>query len=133
MASHDELMCNFFAQADALACGKTMEECAADGDTEELQPHKAFSGNRPSMSILVSELTPFKLGQLLVLYEHRVAVQGMVWNINSFDQWGVQLGKVLAGTVRTQLVASRADADAPIEGFNPSSASMLQFYLNQSK
>ena len=133
MASHDELMSNFFAQPDALACGKTMEECAADGDSEDLQAHKAFSGNRPSMSILVSELSPFKLGQLLVLYEHRVAVQGAVWNINSFDQWGVQLGKVLAGTVRKQLMASRADADAAIEGFNPSSASMLQFYLAKGK
>ena len=121
-SNHDELMCNFFAQPDALAVGKVSED-----------PHKAFPGDRPSLSLLFEAVTPRSMGSLLALYEHRVAVQGWVWGINSFDQWGVQLGKVLAGTVRKQLMASRADADAAIEGFNPSSSSMLEFYLAQGK
>jgi glucose-6-phosphate isomerase len=119
VSGHDELMSNFFAQPDALAMGKTQAECAAEGDAPELQMHKVFPGNRPSMSLLIPSHSPFHLGQLLVLYEHRVAVQGFVWGINSFDQWGVQLGKVLAKTARVQLQASRDDK-APVKGFNAS-------------
>ena len=119
VSSHDELMSNFFAQPDALAMCKTQEECAQEGVPAELQMHKMFPGNRPSMSLLIPDHKPFNLGQLLVLYEHRVAVQGFIWGINSFDQWGVQLGKVLAKTARVQLQASR-DKKAPVEGFNPS-------------
>uniref|UniRef100_A0A7S2RXP7 Glucose-6-phosphate isomerase n=1 Tax=Rhizochromulina marina TaxID=1034831 RepID=A0A7S2RXP7_9STRA len=130
VSNHDELMSNFFAQPDALAVGKTAAECAAEGVPESLQTHMAFSGNRPSLSLLVQDLSPFELGKLLALYEHRVAVQGFVWGINSFDQWGVQLGKVLAKAARTQLAASRTGQ--PISGFNGSTTRMMQKYLEQS-
>ena len=129
VSNHDELMSNFFAQPDALAYGKTIEELKNAGVPPELHTHKEFEGNRPSLSLLLPELTPFSCGQLLALYEHRVAVQGFVWGINSFDQWGVELGKALAGGVRKQLNASRADAGAPIQGFNPSTAAMLARYV----
>jgi len=124
-------MSNFFAQPDALAMGKTQEECAQEGVPAELQMHKMFPGNRPSMSLLIPDHKPFNLGQLLVLYEHRVAVQGFIWGINSFDQWGVQLGKVLAKTARVQLQASR-DKKAPVEGFNPSTTALMAHYLASS-
>jgi len=107
VANHDELMSNFFAQPDALAMGKTLSELEQEGVSEALREHKAFSGNRPSNSILMSKLDAFAVGQLLVMYEHRTAVQGFVWGINSFDQWGVELGKVLANKVRKQLTSSR--------------------------
>lgn len=129
--SHDELMSNFFAQPDALAVGKTKEECAAEGDSELLQSHKMFPGNRPSMSLLVPSLDAFCLGQLLAIYEHRVAVEGFVWDINSFDQWGVQLGKVLASKARDQLVASRANQQ-PVQGFNSSTSRLMDHYLSKS-
>jgi len=96
MKNHQELMCNYFAQADALAMGKTEEEVKAEGITGPLVNHKVFPGDRPSLLILFQKLTPFTCGQLLSLYEHRVAVEGFIWGINSFDQWGVELGKVLA-------------------------------------
>jgi len=94
--NHQELMCNYFAQADALAMGKTEDEVKAEGVAENLIQHKVFPGNRPSLLILFEKLTPYTCGQLLALYEHRVAVEGFIWGINSFDQWGVELGKVLA-------------------------------------
>lgn len=104
VSNHDELMSNFFAQPDALAMGKTEAQLAKEGVPEALRPHKTFPGNRPSLSLLfLGSLTPRACGQLLALYEHRVAVQGFVWNINSFDQWGVELGKVLAANVRSTL------------------------------
>lgn len=84
------------AQADALALGKTPVELRASGVPDHLIPHKTFTGNRPSLSMLVKQLDAYSVGQLLALYEHRVAVQGFIWNINSFDQWGVELGKVRA-------------------------------------
>lgn len=93
-------MCNFFAQADALAVGKSAIELRAEGVPDSLIPHKTFTGNRPSLSLLLPQLDAFAVGQLLALYEHRVGVQGFVWGINSFDQWGVELGKVLAGKAR---------------------------------
>jgi len=108
VSNHDELMSNFFAQPDALALGKTAEELKAEGEKEELIAHKTFPGDRPSLSLLIPECSPFYLGQLLALYEHRTAVQGWVWDINSFDQWGVQLGKVLGVQVRTYLQDARA-------------------------
>jgi len=132
VASHDELMSNFFAQPDALAYGKTKEECAAEDIPENLQMHMVFSGNRPSLSLLIPSHDPFHLGQLLALYEHRVAVQGFVWNINSFDQWGVQLGKVLAKTVRDQLSASRDQKEAVSKDFNPSTSALMGHYLASS-
>merc|ERR1712187_244303 len=107
VANHDELMSNFFAQPDALALGKTADELKADGVAENLIPHKTFTGDKPSLSLLLPIASPFWLGQLLALYEHRTAVQGWVWGINSFDQWGVELGKVLAKEVRTYLGAAR--------------------------
>jgi hypothetical protein len=107
VSNHDELMSNFFAQPDALAQGKTLDEalaeCREKGDPAELAPHKVFPGNRPTNVLLWDQLTPFTAGQLLALYEHRTAVQGFVWGINSFDQWGVELGKVMAGNVRDQI------------------------------
>jgi glucose-6-phosphate isomerase len=94
VSNHDELMCNFFAQPDALAVGKRVEELIAEGVPAALHPHKEFPGNRPSLSLLFPLLSARTCGQLLALYEHRVAVQGFIWGINSFDQWGVELGKV---------------------------------------
>lgn len=103
VAQHDLLMANFFAQTQALAFGKTPEEVRAEGVAEELVPHKTFQGNHPTTTILADALTPSVLGQLIALYEHKVFVQGAVWNIDSFDQWGVELGKVLAKRIEPVL------------------------------
>ncbi|QGV82858.1 glucose-6-phosphate isomerase [Streptomyces ficellus] len=103
VAQHDLLMANFFAQTQALAFGKTPDEVRAEGVAEELVPHKTFRGNHPTTTILADELTPAVLGQLIALYEHKVFVQGAVWNIDSFDQWGVELGKVLAKKIEPVL------------------------------
>lgn len=102
---HAKLMANFVAQTEALAFGKTAQECRAEGVPEELVPHKTFAGNRPTNTLLADELTPATLGALIALYEHKVFTQGILWNIYSFDQWGVQLGKVLAGRVLKELKA----------------------------
>jgi glucose-6-phosphate isomerase len=102
-AQHDLLMANFFAQTQALAFGKTPEEVRAEGVPEELVPHKTFRGDHPTTTILAPALTPSVLGQLVALYEHKVFVQGAIWNIDSFDQWGVELGKVLAKRVEPAL------------------------------
>jgi glucose-6-phosphate isomerase len=93
---HDLLMSNLFAQTEALAFGKTAAEVAAEGTPAELVPHRVFEGNRPTNTILARRLTPATLGALVALYEHSVFVQGVIWNIDSFDQWGVELGKALA-------------------------------------
>ena len=106
---HDKLMANFFAQTEALAFGKTADECRAEGDPEELVPFKTFEGNKPTNTLLADELTPETLGALVALYEHKVFVQGVIWNIYSFDQWGVQLGKVLAKNVLKDLTAERPE------------------------
>ncbi|MEU8676541.1 glucose-6-phosphate isomerase [Streptomyces sp. NPDC048560] len=103
VAQHDLLMANFFAQTQALAFGKTPDEVRAEGVPEELVPHKTFRGNHPTTTILADRLTPSVLGQLIALYEHKVFVQGAVWNIDSFDQWGVELGKVLAKKIEPVL------------------------------
>ncbi|KAG7533051.1 Phosphoglucose isomerase (PGI) [Arabidopsis thaliana x Arabidopsis arenosa] len=131
VSNHDELMSNFFAQPDALAYGKTPEQLQKENVSENLIPHKTFSGNRPSLSLLLPELTAYNVGQLLAIYEHRVAVQGFVWGINSFDQWGVELGKVLATQVRKQLHSSRTQGTA-LEGFNYSTTTLLKRYLETS-
>eukprot|EP00179_Madagascaria_erythrocladioides_P001452 CAMPEP_0198315900 /NCGR_PEP_ID=MMETSP1450-20131203/5993_1 /TAXON_ID=753684 ORGANISM="Madagascaria erythrocladiodes, Strain CCMP3234" /NCGR_SAMPLE_ID=MMETSP1450 /ASSEMBLY_ACC=CAM_ASM_001115 /LENGTH=559 /DNA_ID=CAMNT_0044019027 /DNA_START=55 /DNA_END=1734 /DNA_ORIENTATION=+ len=128
VTNHEELMSNFFAQPDALAYGKTAEEVRAEGVAEELVPHKVFSGNRPSSSMLLPELDAYRLGQLLAIFEHRTAVEGFVWEINSFDQWGVELGKVLAKQVRSQISAHRAEGKE-ISGFNPSTTFLLSRFL----
>lgn len=106
---HDKLMANFFAQTEALAFGKTADECRAEGVPEKLVPHKTFEGNRPTNTLLANELTPETFGALIALYEHKVFTQGIIWNIFSFDQWGVQLGKVLAGKILKEF-----NSDAPL-------------------
>ena len=100
---HDLLMANVFAQTEALAFGKTLEQVLAEGVDPALAPHRVFDGNRPTSTILADRLTPRTLGSLIALYEHKVFVQGAVWNINSFDQWGVELGKVLAKKIAGEL------------------------------
>lgn len=128
VSNHDELMSNFFAQPDALARGKSIDDLKAEGVPEHLLTHKEFPGNRPSISLLFPKLDAFTTGQLLALYEHRTVVQGAIWGVNSFDQWGVELGKVLAKQVRSQLQASRT-SNAPVQGFNSATSAMLTKYL----
>jgi len=105
---HDILLANVFAQAEALAFGKTAEEVKAEGTPDWLVPHRVFEGNRPSNVILADRLTPEVLGQLVALYEHSVFTQGAIWNIDSFDQWGVELGKVLAQRIVPELEGKTA-------------------------
>ncbi|XP_074264580.1 glucose-6-phosphate isomerase, cytosolic [Silene latifolia] len=131
VSNHDELMSNFFAQPDALAYGKTPEQLQKENVSPHLVPHKTFTGNRPSVSLLLPSLTAYHVGQLLAIYEHRIAVEGFIWGINSFDQWGVELGKSLASQVRKQLNASRTKGD-PISGFNFSTTTVLTRYLQAS-
>ncbi|MEO8479209.1 MAG: glucose-6-phosphate isomerase [Gemmatimonadota bacterium] len=100
---HDLLMANVFAQAEALAFGKTADEVRAEGTAEALVPHRTFPGNRPSSTLLAERLTPTMLGSLIALYEHSVFVQGTIWDIDSFDQWGVELGKVLATRIGDEI------------------------------
>ncbi|MEE8494495.1 MAG: glucose-6-phosphate isomerase [Nitrospirales bacterium] len=107
---HDLLMANFLAQTEALAFGNTSEEVRAEGVPADLVPHRTFPGNHPTNTLLAATLTPEVLGKLIALYEHKVFVQGAIWNINSFDQWGVELGKVLAKRISPELV-SEADAE----------------------
>ncbi len=104
-AQHDQLMANFFAQTEALAFGKTSQEVAAEGVAAVQVPHRTFEGNRPTNTILADRLTPATLGALIALYEHKVFVQGTIWHINSFDQWGVELGKALATRITPELVS----------------------------
>ncbi|MEO8999742.1 MAG: glucose-6-phosphate isomerase, partial [Rhodanobacter sp.] len=103
---HDLLMANLIAQGEALAFGKTADEVRAEGTPEALVPHRTFEGNRPSNTLLAAKLTPHVLGMLIALYEHSVFVQGVIWDIDSFDQWGVELGKQLAKTTIAELTAS---------------------------
>ncbi len=104
---HAKLMANFFAQTEALAFGKTADECRAEGVPERLVPHKTFEGNRPTNTILAQKLTPHVLGQLIALYEHKIFTQGVIWDVFSFDQWGVELGKVLANRILPELTAAQ--------------------------
>ncbi|MEV5330508.1 glucose-6-phosphate isomerase [Streptomyces werraensis] len=127
-AQHDLLMANLLAQGQALAFGKTPDEVRAEGVPEELVPHKTFQGNHPTTTILATELTPSVLGQLVALYEHKVFVQGAIWNIDSFDQWGVELGKVLAKRVEPALTEG---ADVP--GLDPSTAALVAAYRERRK
>lgn len=122
-AQHDLLMANFFAQTQALAFGKTPDEVRAEGVAEDLVPHKTFRGNHPTTTILADELTPSVLGQLIALYEHKVFVQGAVWNIDSFDQWGVELGKVLAKRIEPVLTGTGEGSE-----LDPSSAELVAKY-----
>jgi glucose-6-phosphate isomerase len=120
----DLLMANFIAQTGALAFGKTAEEVAAEGVPAELVAHKTFQGNRPSNTILADELTPAVLGAIVALYEHKVFVQGAIWGVDSFDQWGVELGKVLAGRVLEDLEAE----GAPGGDHDPSTRALIARY-----
>ncbi|PJE98435.1 glucose-6-phosphate isomerase [Streptomyces carminius] len=122
-AQHDLLMANLFAQGQALAFGKAQEEVRAEGVPEEQVPHRTFRGNRPTTTILADELTPSVLGQLVALYEHKVFVQGAVWDIDSFDQWGVELGKVLAKRVEPALTGGAEPA-----GLDASTAALVARY-----
>jgi glucose-6-phosphate isomerase len=123
LGTHQDLLtANLFAQVEALAFGKTAEEVRADGVSEDLVAHKTFPGNRPSTLIFAPELTPSVLGQLVALYEHKVFVQGIVWGINSFDQWGVELGKVLANRLVPELTA-----DTPLD-HDSSTNTLVELY-----
>jgi glucose-6-phosphate isomerase len=104
---HDLLMANVFAQAEALAFGKTEQEVRAEGTPDAVVPHRVFEGNRPTNVILAQRPTPYALGTLVALYEHSVFTQGTVWTIDSFDQWGVELGKVLAKRIIPELESER--------------------------
>jgi glucose-6-phosphate isomerase len=107
---HDMLLANVFAQGQALAFGKTADEVRAEGTAEALVPHRVFEGNRPSNTLLLDELTPRALGKLVALYEHSVFTQAAVWRINAFDQWGVELGKVLAQRIIPELESAAEPA-----------------------
>jgi glucose-6-phosphate isomerase len=121
---HDMLMANVFAQAEALAFGKTAEEVRAEGVAEALVPHKVFEGNRPSNTILAECVTPEVLGKLVALYEHAVFTQGAIWNIDSFDQWGVELGKVLA----TRILGELESASEPAGSHDSSTNNLIGKY-----
>jgi len=121
---HDLLMSNVFAQAEALAFGKTAAEVRAEGVPESLVPHKTFPGNRPSTTILADRLTPRVLGSLVALYEHSVFVQGCIWDINPFDQWGVELGKVLANRIVPELESP----SEPALGHDSSTNALIRWY-----
>jgi glucose-6-phosphate isomerase len=128
---HSILLSNFFAQTEALMNGKTAEEAASElqregksePDVRRLAPHKAFEGNRPTNSILFRKLTPRVLGSLIAMYEHKIFVQGVIWNIFSFDQWGVELGKQLAGRILPEL-----DDDRPVAGHDGSTNGLINAF-----
>jgi glucose-6-phosphate isomerase len=121
-------MSNFFAQTEALMNGKSKEEVIAEGVKDELVPYKVFEGNRPTNSILVKQITPFTLGQLVAFYEHKIFVQGVIWNIYSFDQWGVELGKQLANKILPELIG-----DETISSHDGSTNSLINLYKNFRK
>lgn len=121
---HDILISNVFAQAEALAFGKTAEQVRAEGTPDWLVPHRVFPGNRPSNVILAESLTPHTLGKLVALYEHSVFTQGVIWGVNSFDQWGVELGKVLAQNIIPELEA----AEEPKLGHDASTNALIRRY-----
>ncbi len=133
---HNKLLSNFFAQTQALMNGKTKEEAKAELEKtgmaaaaiEQLLPHKAFEGNRPTNSFLVKEITPFTLGQLIALYEHKIFVQGVIWNIFSFDQWGVELGKQLAGKILPEL-----ENESTVNSHDTSTNGLINAYKEMRK
>jgi glucose-6-phosphate isomerase len=133
---HQVLLANFFAQTEALMKGKTEAEVGTDleaaGDgqdsIERLLPHRIFTGNRPTNSILFQKLTPRSLGRLIAMYEHKIFVQGIIWNINSFDQWGVELGKQLAHTIEAEL-----DSDGPIDTHDSSTNGLINYFKSRRR
>jgi glucose-6-phosphate isomerase len=136
---HAKLMANFFAQTEALMQGRTegdvRAELAAQGlDAEAIDtvaPHKVFPGNRPSNTILLDRLTPYSLGMLVAAYEHKIFVQGVIWRINSFDQWGVELGKVLAKTILAEDEALLAGDDVDLSHHDNSTAGLLRRFADR--
>ncbi|MEO5781721.1 MAG: glucose-6-phosphate isomerase, partial [Ginsengibacter sp.] len=122
---HRILLSNFFAQTEALMNGKTKEELVAENVLAELIPYKTFEGNRPTNSFLVKEITPFTLGELIALYEHKIFVQGVILNIYSFDQWGVELGKLLAQKILPEL-----ENDAEVTTHDSSTNGLIDSFKN---
>jgi glucose-6-phosphate isomerase len=136
MGDHQEiLLSNFFAQPEALMKGKTAEEVSAELEAEgmsqeqieQLLPHKVFPGNRPSSSFLYQKLTPRTLGALIAFYEHKIFTQGAIWDINPFDQWGVELGKQLAKKILPEL-----QQDVPVSSHDSSTNSLINYYRKNS-
>lgn len=125
---HQKLLTNFFAQTEALMNGKNKEELVAEGVKENLIPYKIFEGNRATNSFLLKEITPFSLGELIALYEHKIFVQGVIWNIYSFDQWGVELGKQLANKILPEL-----QNDAPVNNHDSSTNGLINAYKKMRK
>ncbi|MEP6970808.1 MAG: glucose-6-phosphate isomerase, partial [Betaproteobacteria bacterium] len=129
---HDLLMANLFAQSEALAFGKTAAAVAAEGTAPALVPHRVFEGNRPSNTLLAERLTPATLGALIALYEHSVFTQGVIWGIDSFDQWGVELGKVLAQRVLPELAVGHATQPSPL-AHDSSTNTLIERYRQQRR
>jgi glucose-6-phosphate isomerase len=121
---HDMLLANMFAQAEALAFGKTPEQVKAEGTPDWLVPHRTFEGNRPTTVILGGQLTPATLGKLVAMYEHSVFTQGVIWNIDSFDQWGVELGKALA----VKIISEIESKSEPVLNHDSSTTSLIRRY-----
>lgn len=121
------LASNFLAQAEALMVGKTSAEVAAEGAPENLVPHKTFLGNRPTTSILAQKITPATLGALIVYYEHLTFTEGAIWNINSFDQWGVELGKSLAKKILAEL-----DESGESSGHDSSTSGLINAFKKKA-
>ncbi len=138
---HLKLLANFFAQTEALMRGKTLAEAKADlkaegktaAEIRDLAPHKTFEGNRPTNSILVEKITPRTLGNLIALYEHKIFVQGVIWRINSFDQWGVELGKVLAKTILAEEKAMLSGKKAALSNHDSSTAGLIKAFVAMRK
>jgi glucose-6-phosphate isomerase len=126
---HDLLLANVFAQSEALAFGKTPEQVKAEGVPDWLVPHRVFDGNRPSNTILADRLTPETLGRLVALYEHAVFTQGTIWQINPFDQWGVELGKALAQRIIPEIEAGAE----PALGHDSSTNGLIRRYRQHTK
>jgi glucose-6-phosphate isomerase len=128
---HELLLSNFFAQAEALMMGKTREEARQELEKSGLRgnaldallPHKVFAGNKPSTSVLVRKITPRSLGSLIAMYEHKIFTQGIIWNINSFDQWGVELGKQLAKVILPELISPE-----DVRGHDSSTRGLINFF-----
>ena len=122
------LASNFFAQSEALMVGKSSKEVEAEGAATELTPHKTFLGNRPTTSILAQKITPGTLGALIAYYEHLTFTEGAVWNINSFDQWGVELGKSLAKKIQTDL-----DNSGEVTGHDASTNGLINAFKKKAR
>jgi glucose-6-phosphate isomerase len=136
---HRKLLSNFFAQTEALLNGKTLEEAQneliqsdkSDEEVEFLAPHKVFEGNKPSNSIMVKKIDPRTLGALIAMYEHKIFVQGVIWNVNSYDQWGVELGKQLAGKILPELEKGENSSDIELCHDSSTNALMRWYFKNK--